>query len=270
MAWRKLLPVAVLLALAPAVGEVRAEKLTYDPDSCAVDAEGMVYIALDRAVLRFPARELTYIGDWPSDKNAPVYVAPRPPKPSEPEGCPGNPIQASSFNFAYRYQAIKDDRRDPRIPMGVPDFLRLIAARPDFYGMQKFHEAQFERRCDVAEPENLPNGLVACLVQPADKTSPKAGWSGSYRAQPEIYRTPLGRPFVAACLSGVAKGTRQCSVSYKFEETINVAYRFSTLRISISDVIALDQDLRAKIAAARVEDYPWPETDSYGFSLGAD
>ncbi|MCG8433379.1 MAG: hypothetical protein MJA83_05050, partial [Gammaproteobacteria bacterium] len=92
---------------------VYAGSLTYDPESCASDPKGKIFVALGRIVLSLPSEELTYIGDWPPEK---LVTLPSAPNPSEPEGCPGNPVQGHDLAFLYIDESIheQDSRATPQ------------------------------------------------------------------------------------------------------------------------------------------------------------
>lgn len=234
----------------------KAPPWTYDPAACATDPEGMVYIALGRIVLRLPM-EQSLMTDrlepyWPERMISP-------PDPSEPEGCPGNPSQQRSLGFMYAYEAILKNKFDPNMT-GRPNLLRLISAAPDAWGLQLSTEKRFEAQCRRrGERRKLPNGLTACHVQPDDKTIPIEHWGVTYRADPEVYSAPFGRPFVVDCWPGVRPELLECHVTYKLYETLNVAYRFWPKNIPIDQIIEFDSGLREKIAASRIVDFMWPD-----------
>jgi hypothetical protein len=219
----------------------RAQQLQYDSSSCHPDAAGLVYIALGREVFRWPQEELTLIRDLPPELRAEAL---QPPDPSEQEGCPGNPIQAAGFDFVYRPGDLPT--------RGIPERLELIAARPDFWGLQKNAEQHFLRTCERwHEREETGYGFVACAVPPSPPRL-REQWATHYQAKLEIYRAPFDRPFTVLCSYEIV-----CDIEYKLYETVNIAYSFRRDRVPISEVIDFDRSLRSRIERSRVSDFQW-------------
>jgi hypothetical protein len=257
----KALMAGVLLAGLTALSAT-AGTLSYDPESCATPAEGMVYLAFNRIVLRIPANELTLIRDMPSERLAKM---PKPPKADEPEGCPDHPIQARGFTFSYLYEAIRENKRDPQLSPYAPNKLKLINVPSDYWALQPSQEKAFLNRCEkFQEREELLNGLIACLVPPSDKSIPRRHWAVYLQAKSEVYSAPFGRPFVISCYP-FGNGSQTCLVTYKLYETLNVSYeitvqhQYSSRFIPLTETIEFDRGLRAKIEAARVKDFVWPD-----------
>lgn len=225
--------------------------VTYNPAHCKRDADGMVYFALGQVVFRVPHTEPLGFTSVPPE-NLPEL--PRRPDPTEPEGCPDNPVAASNARFAYRYQALKTDKRDPRLSM-TPDQLSLIAIDrahldPQWGRREAFYRAQMK----YGPCEEAAAGIVACVLQ---NKGPKSRWPVYYKVKSTFYPTPTGHPIFVECGAGVVAPT--CYVAYDLSDELRVAYRFKTQNIPIDKFVDYDQGLRAGIAAAQVKDYPWPE-----------
>ena len=75
-------------------------EIPYDPSKCSSDAQNMVYFAVSRRVFRQPRPNLTYIPGYPIGQ---ISSLPQPPKPEDPEGCPGHPIQGVAVGTARVY-----------------------------------------------------------------------------------------------------------------------------------------------------------------------
>lgn len=234
-----------------------ADEIKYDSSSCTPDAEGMVYVALGETVFRWPEEELSLVGAVPPSQMA---ALPKSPDPSQPEGCPGNPIRGANFSFLYRYDALlaaKRGQQNPTpYPVGAPESLRLIAASPDSWGTQPSNERMFLHVCDEWEiKEVLPNGLIACSAPPDDKTKPRNTWATFYQALPDVYGVPFDRPFVVKCLYIVT--VMQCNVIYKLYRTVNITYQFWRGRLPISQIIEFDRGLRKRLESHRVPNFIW-------------
>ena len=235
----------------------RAETVPYDPSTCASDPGETVTIALRRIVLQVPMMELSGIAALPPDMLA---AAPIPPDPSQPEGCPDHPMVGSAFYFRYLIDAVPN----AELPLNpVPrrvDRLVLIAADPDFWGLQFFWEERFERVCERYELRDLlDNGLERCRVLPDDADIPQDHWPFYIRAPLALYSTPFGNHFTADCLWGSVPGTHRCGVTYKLYDTLNVSYRFQPRRLPIDGLIDFDQELRVWIDSMRVPNFVWAD-----------
>ena len=237
-----------------------SEIVSYDPSQCATDPEGTVTIALDRLVMRVPMDALSSIRDLPPEARA---VAPAPPDPSEPEGCPDHPMVGRSFYFRYLSDTLHNNSSLSSPAQRRIDRLLLVAARPDFWGLQPSEERSFERICnDQQIRDELDNGLLACLVRPDITGRPREHWPFAAQAPLDLYTAPFGRPFMVHCTWGFRPGTHQCDVTYKLYETVNVSYRFEPGRLPLDDLIDFDRGLRASIESMRIHDFVWPDERS--------
>ncbi|WP_143279367.1 hypothetical protein [Bradyrhizobium ottawaense] len=243
----------------------QAESLTFDPKLCKQGEHDKIYVSLGRYV--FPTEyvkqgAVVYHPLLPHESRLALRV----PNPEEPKGCFGNPLQSGSYalftpailskggqlaSFASALQllslhSIDTTRQKPdTIWMGEASALGLA-----------------ESVCkSPTVQEDLPNGMSVCRVRPNDPTIAQGEWSATYRAGPEIYTTPMNRPFVVNCHSG--SGSRwPCDVTYEIMPHLGVTYRlFPQLNgnsAPIDHVIEIDKSIRATFAESIVKDYPWP------------
>lgn len=248
--------IAVAMTLPVGPPHARADRLTYDPTRCAIDPEDTVSIALGRTVLRIPMDVLTYISALPPEERG---DAPSPPDPSEPQGCPGHPIQGFHFALAYGHTAEPASSQDPARLPAVLERVWIVAVRSGLTGSQSSAEDRFQQRCEsYGIRDVLPNGLMRCYRPPADRTTPREDWTVQYQAPPHVYAAPFGRPFVVDCWTPW-RGVRQCDVNYRLFAAVNLTYRFNGRRIAIADIIDIDRALRARLEAARATDFEWAD-----------
>ena len=250
--------VAAFLCLAslqtPSFAE--SSQLTFDPSLCAEDPGDFVYVALWQSVFRIPADQLFYILDHPPDE---LPRVPPPPKPDDPEGCPGHPIQAAVFDLALRLDAWPTNVGDPPLVEGRAWRFKLVASGPEQWGLQPAQEIIRERNCSHASDiEQDASGLTICRVPRSDKPDDKSVWGFSAYADPDVYAAPFDRLFTSSCLASINDRYHNCSVAYKFLSDVNISYRFRTIELTISQLLRYDHALRARLKASRVEGYDWP------------
>ncbi len=109
----------------------------------------------------------------------------------------------------------------------------------------------------AAVREELPNGLTTCWIKlhwPADPAveARQENWGAAYRARPDVYTAPLGRPFVVDCGPLLFEYTiSHCDIAYTMMPGLGVGYRFQPYlgagRIPIDRIIEFDRGLRAAI-----------------------
>ena len=246
-----------LLAVPALPGDAQSDVVHYDPSQCATDPEGTVTIALGRIVLRVPMDELSSIGDLPPHERA---IAPVPPDPSQPEGCPDHPMVGRSFYFQYLLDAVQENQppHEP-FPRRI-DRLLLISVTQDYWGMQPFWEHRFERVCINHQLRSVvENGFVVCRVRSSRIGTPPEHWPFYVQAPLDVYAAPFGQPFTVGCIRGSIPGTHQCNVDYKLYGTLNLTYRFEPGRLPITDLIDFDRELRAWVESMRVQDFVWAD-----------
>lgn len=255
------------LALLFAFGQSAwAKEFHFDPASCKHDT-GHMYVALGRTVFVTPTpKQANSIVD-PN----PGLPHPKPPDPTEPAGCFGNPLQSGSFGLFW--SATLTGAAPGNTTLGAPDYLAIfnlnrrnrLSSQAGEWGMQRVNLRIAEDECSGSTvQEDLPNGLVACRIRPTDPKVPQADWRASYIAKKDVYTTPLGKPFVVICGPGLFSGPiGHCDVAYELNSDIGVTYNFAPYHaanpITFDKIIAFDKSLRAAIEAAVVKDYPWPK-----------
>jgi hypothetical protein len=247
-----------------AVSREKAEKerqnnLPYHPDRCKTDAKGRVYFALGRQVFHVPYQTPLFTEFKRQDS------MPSRPDPSEPTGCPGNPLWGESFLFSHGYSADENKKPDPNSNR-PPEGLRLMEPESEQLDLQLFYEESFTRRKDTYNTcEALPEGFVACYTPPEDTSLPKAAWGVTYQAAPDVYRAPMDRPFTIFC-APASTLPMQCNVNYRaYDGDLILAYWFYPKDLPISEIIDYDRRLRETVEAMRVKDYRWadePKTKS--------
>lgn len=238
-----------------------SDTLSYDPSLCAEEPGDFVYVALWRNVFRIPADQLFYILDHPPDE---LPRVPPPPRPSDPEGCPGHPIQAAVFDFALSLDAWPTSAGDPPLVEGGAWRFKLVASNSERWGLQPSLENDYRRRCSRAsEVEQDESGLLICRIPRQDKPDDRSVWAFSAYADPGIYAAPFDRLFTSSCLASINDRYHNCSVAYKFLPDVNISYRFRTIDMPISQLLGYDRALRARLKASLIEGYDWsvdPET----------
>ena len=157
----------------------------------------------------------------------------RPPDSAQPEGCPGNPSQQSSYEFLFPLVTI-DHEGSPR---------REGADRITLYYLRSTEKSAdvvwsgedlvvdlAQSTCQQATiRENLPNGMTACRVKPIHDTRVE-DWGASYVADPAVYSTPLGRPFGIHCGPLIYSWAgADCQVAYSITPGLGVGYKIPTL-----------------------------------------
>jgi hypothetical protein len=247
----------------------------YDPAACKQDAEGKRYVALGHYVLATPYNKRDV---YLLDPMRPGNIGLVPPDPTEPQGCPGNPLQSWSYAFIYTPEGIGvgggarpagDAPRADRLtlyrtlrnsPAPSPDDPEWAWADALLMSWNTFCKA-------AAVREDFSNGLTACRIKLHWPTDPavearQENWGVSYRARPDVYATPLGRPFVVECGPMLLEHPlSQCDVGYTIMPGLGVGYSFQPYLgrhpIPIERIIDFDRGLRAAIKGTVVKDYGW-------------
>jgi hypothetical protein len=241
----------------------------FDAAACKMDAKGHLYIALGRYVLAVPfSEDRTYLLD-----SVPASAKRLAPDPTEPEGCPGNPTQQRSFGFYFPAPLTDADGPSSKsVDREAPTRLTLYEVwkpnpnadqdHPEWSG-ESLTDSVVRSRCDRASVrERLPGGLNACRIQPVDKSRVE-DWAASYIADPSVYATPLGRPFMVDCGPRLySHGISHCNVAYSLARGLAVGYEFQPYlgqsRIPIDHIIEFDRKIRAQIDVAIVKEFLWP------------
>jgi hypothetical protein len=263
---RRLRGFLVALAL-PIMHCGAAAELKFDPTTCKHASESF-YVALGRYVFATPSPAKASLGVDPVAESKLLKV----PDPNDPVGCFDNPLQSNSHallnTMAFGVSVAGYSN------LLVPKVLTLYNLRrgsspgegkPAEWPGEVMEQHIVERVCRTATVrENLANGLVACRIKPVNPPNARPeDWTASYTTSPEVYTTPLGKPFIINCGPGLRDGIDQCDVAYAINPGVGVSYQFQPFRgrhpIPIDQAIAYDKSLRDSIERALVKGYPWPE-----------
>jgi hypothetical protein len=240
----------------------------YDPQSCKTDAHGKLYIALGRNVLAFPtSRGVVVVEAQLYPGNNPIP----PPDPTQPEGCPDNPRQLTSYAFphASAIALTTDEKTSPNQTLGAQRIVLFRTLKGDatptdsdpIWPSEDLELKLASSSCAQATiQEDLPNGLHACRVKPHfddNHEVDQRSWGGSYTAASALYSTPTGRPFVAHC----GPLLFDCRVAYVIAPGLGLVYEFQpyvgSRIIPVGKIIDFDKELRATVGAMLVPDFPW-------------
>lgn len=242
---------------ASSTGNPHQSNVTYNPEDCKTDAEGMVYFAVGREVFRRPYTDIMTIRGMSEQDKA--TLPPRP-DPSEPEGCPDNPIWGSNFSLNYKHQPQHPENYPSGTPFTVEQLSIIALSHRDKgtsveFGLQPSLEKYFERaKKKYNDCERYGNGLVGCFT-PNEATRDK--WSVTFKSDPEVYRASFGRPFIAHCISWVGLGFIECLISYNYTENLRIHYRFRLNNLPVLEIIEFDKGVRNKLESMRVNGYSW-------------
>jgi hypothetical protein len=261
---------AVLSALAQPLRPAKAEQPAYNPEVCKQDARDNIYISLGRYV--FPmayAKQQAVVYDPLSSHNSSLVL--KVPDPNEQKGCLGNPLQSTSHAFFTPRILAKGGQL-----ASVDSALRLMT-------LYRLDRGDSRRKSDEIWPgeksqlsladlicknstlrEDLPNGMSACRIKPTNPPNARQeDWAATYTARPDVYTTPMDRPFVVNCGPILySDSISHCDVVYEIMDGLGVSYRLMPYLHSglepIDHIIEIDKLIRAAIADSIVKDYPWP------------
>ena len=223
-------------------------KYRYNPGSCSKDAQGMVYFALGRMVIRQPAENLVYItGNIEGDP-----TLPQPPDPAEPKGCPDHPIQIAVGGYSLaRLSAMPWEERNPaseyadHVSMVLNDGRKGIATEDDMFELQK---------SDATAPGYPVPGFDV------SGNNPKNTNYLTYRSR--SYFIPDGRALTISCGYRVEpnRRIRICKYAYGVDEKYAMYAAFNTDFVPLTEITAADREIRRRFEAAQIPDYPWKES----------
>lgn len=137
----------------------------------------------------------------------------------------------------------------------------LISVSPGYSLPHDGRIKNYERRCASDTIREIIDGLfVACR---ASRGSDMLTRGVSYKALPEVYQAPSGKPFIVECLSGPESWLPVCDVSYKLHSDVNIFYKLVTRSsrnpdaLALSEIVTFDRTFRAAVEAAWIKDYSW-------------
>lgn len=228
----------------------------YNPSSCKRDADGMVYFAAGRTVFRVPYEKLLYIRGMGDQERA---ALPKRTDPSEPEGCPGNPLWGGSFRVQFDYAVSLPSEQASKKTGALT--VNIVARPPGDTGRYDHANIEFEHvrlklkgACDEEAP-----GFVACKYPSKKKNQAKELDLTVYQAKPELYKSPKGLPFAVSCTSlrGLNETERECSVNYNLDDQVSIFYKFYRSKISIEEVVSYDKAVQRFIEEITAKNYHW-------------
>jgi hypothetical protein len=257
--------VTALVLVSWAVPATAKDDFKFDPASCKEDSHGKIYIAIGSYVLALsPPNALTYIDELHNTDTRLV-----PPDLADPEGCPGNPRQLRGYGYSNYGNNI-----GLLTKKGIPFQLEILRVPDTEWIAERGRQDFAEQTCHLAttQKEELPNGLSACRIMPKEHEDHIEDWAASYVARPDVYKTPLSKPFVAYCgpelFTPPAIG--RCEVGYTIRPGLGVLYNFQPYlgshHIPINDLIDFDRGLRVSIDTALVKNFVWPDQPADGNS----
>lgn len=238
-----------------AICEAAAGSIQFDPDKCSTNANGNIMVRLESG-LAFSLPPSEYVGsaDWPVKNPGPIA------NPSDPKGCPLNPIVANAFGV--QYQSVT-----PRSPFEPPDHrwrptqLQIFS----FYGpinRQDITLKIFTESC-IENPQNFQYGRILEDVSPGlqecrgqSPNKPDGDGPSLLVAKPKAHPESGGRRFGVDC--GVAfssGGSRLCQAAYVIKAGPTISYDFEDAIVPPARMLEFDLQIRAYIAARRAMSY---------------
>lgn len=234
--------------------------ITYDPESCAAETDGRVFVRLMNGQAYAPPAEdlLELTGDpgWPDEPYA---------DPEEPIGCPPHPIATHAMRVAYR-PVVPPHPDEPADRRWSPGLIRLITSLVEDGGpqvVQQMHLNSVQNNCmpageDGATPRpviELSPMLQECeLRSPSEPDRPR--WGSYIFARPGTHPEHEGRRFVVLCWPHkFPGGPRDCDARYRMPGGLGVRYRFSDRHVPPEHMAAFDLQIRAFIESIRTPEY---------------
>src|SRR5262249_34468469 len=127
---------------------------------CSEDPHGMTYIAIGKAVFRHPSNEIyDNSPTHPAADNKEILnIAPHP---SEPSGCPGNPVQKLNAYFLMSFPGLLGDEKQFLVSKLFAD-----PESSDKYEYSFNNERQYDKLCQYPDHaiDDTVQGLTGCTV----------------------------------------------------------------------------------------------------------
>lgn len=237
-----ILTLTLIPPIASAYDSPAVKSYAFDPKKCSEDPHGMTYFSIGKIVMRYPTKET-----FPTLTSAVIPSTNIPPKPSDPEGCPGNPIQSTvTFKLQFNNLPVFENK---------DEIVSMHLVNNDIYENKAslFNYEQDFDHC-IKDQSHVSNDSIANLKSCHME---KPGLVINMY-QSEKYLTPTERKFTVYC-NNVGHFFRNpgCEITYGLSDGIRIRYSFSQNALPASDFIALDKYLRKHIEAAEVKDYSW-------------
>ena len=247
-----------LLWVCPAHGQPRFDLKGYDPKSCWVDADGRVFVQIRDQFMAVPVAQFGLAEpEHPDSPRKPTMAGDA----SEPKGCPGNPVQTTSYlprlHIAPRTQA-PGPAPDLGWSVGRVELIytvpRPVQGRPGVIWLGEDINLGFlDRVCARATiRERLPDGMEACRIKQVDPKVRVEDWAATYTVPLDVYATPLGNRFVIDCGPGLySDRISHCTVAYSLNENVGVFYTFHPFgpgsHLALERVIDFDRQMRSVV-----------------------
>ena len=225
---------------------------SYDPITCQANVRDRIHVTLYGTVFALPVNHLHFISSVASRRR---HLVPPPVNPNEPQGCPDNPLPGSTFIISIPMPeglVLSDPGLDGFASEDTIPVRRLAirAAESDFFGLQHSFLATAERFCAIGVISIISPYFNECLVEPTREVD-RQQWGGSYISNPLFYSMPFGEPFVIECMPG--SPVRNCYVSYKIYNEVNLDYGLDITEISPTDFIEVDSVIRETLSSWLVD-----------------
>ncbi|HET7887276.1 MAG TPA: hypothetical protein VFL62_13695 [Bradyrhizobium sp.] len=282
LAWSSLAVFAAIVVLVPFVhppqllrpeptrAADRPEEV-YDPERCKKVVHDQIFISLGRYV--FPmayAKQQMVVYDPLAERDG--NLALKVPDPTDQKGCFGNPLQSLSHAFftprilARGGQLASIGRAIALITLYRLDRGKAEPGADRIWMGETLQRDLAASACNRATlHEELPNGMSACRIKPINPPNARQeDWAATYKARPDLYATPMGRPFVVNCGPLLySSSIGQCDVAYEVKPNLGLSYRLlpylNKSSEPIDHVIDIDKSIRAAITESIVADYLWPD-----------
>lgn len=230
------------------------EKIIFDPSKCTTPSDGMTYVAIGKTVLHHPSHKIYDVSNASSDNQETPNVAP---VPSDPKGCPGNPMQKLGAGFILKgFPGLLEDNPDKTFAVRVSYDTDSKELYDYTFNNEKFFDLVCKNQFHT-EDNSIPR-LKGCIA-----AHPNSPTEINIVYQATDYLTPTGRKFIVACHSSEFRAAQGCKVTYKLSSNIRIGYGFRN-EIPIAKIIEFDKALRRQIEAEEINNYPWatPSTNT--------
>ena len=204
-----------------------------DPSLCDDKESGYTYFKFGNELFR-------YLQDSPFYVTANLSASPKSTTSSEPLGCYSNPY----IRPPVRYRLRNGEDIIENVELKSFGFVQV---NQKYYATVKNAEKNIGNFFDLIKIKFglcvvIDNILEQCRIPPNDKSKPLNKQSLSYKAQKNLYLTPMGRPFAIECRSYLDR--QDCVVYYRMFESVDVSYKFYHDKIAPENLVNFDKYLR--------------------------
>lgn len=228
------------------LGPSHAQTESFDPTVCHSDANGKVTVRLSSGLaFQFPPNNFLVRHYAPSSVE----------DPTEPYGCPTNPVVVDGIAFPYLYNDLLAQKQGhPSTGNAFRPALLQIFGHSGPVNIQKGDLKNFQRKAGRAKKHecgSIGEILNYCRTGLGlDKNGHL--WPTTYAAEPGAYHEYAGLPLAGRCRSAnKSNGSRWCEFHYQMEAGLSVMWRVFTHRVPESEFLDLDRSIRSQIQSAR-------------------